>query len=292
MIRLNTFVSWCASRKSRRLLASFAAVFVLASCEVVGPYGSDGSAPQAVDESGTNPFQEPTCSGFAYYFYIGEGGIANSDGTVRYVPPGTGTDNQLNIVAAEVNRTEGDGLGAGIYFFMGGPTYTPSNLTAYQYGQQQANAALSDLEAVDGEFTLHFPFIMADIEMGATAKNGWYYPATGSQVTANQQVWQGFYSQLQGLGYNVGVYSDADNWNNGLGGISVSQVEWTYQPETRAITPCPAELTNGPGGDSATFFGGQSSSVNTAIMWQWSNQANNGIGDWDSLDLAHFNALF
>ena len=143
-------------------------------------------------------------------------GFSNSDGTTSYIPPASSstTDNSTYANDAGIQLLSGDGLGTGIYYFMGGPNYAPSNLTPYQYGEEQGFAMLAyydEVLAVEGN--LDFGFIMADIEMDPTHLHGWNYPgATGAALAANQAVWQGFYTGLQGAGYNVGLYSDPDNW--------------------------------------------------------------------------------
>ena len=156
------------------------------------------------------PIRSPLCgSSWDYFFYLAEDGISNSDGTTSYIPPASSstTDNSTYANDAKFNYFLGDGLGTGIYYFMGGPNYAPSNLTPYQYGEEQGFAALAyydEVLAVEGN--LDFGFIMADIEMDPTHLHGWNYPgATGAALAANQAVWQGFYTGLQGAGYNVGL---------------------------------------------------------------------------------------
>jgi|SRR5579872_2471781 len=282
--------------KRRTKFLTAVAAFTLAGCDI-STYGADGSGPGGVAQGGGNPYLEPTCSSVYYDNYITEVGSAQSGGGSIYDSPGptggsNGTDNTTYIYQAEYDYFKGHGAGAGAYFFMGGPQWAAPNETPYLWGVGQANAAatyFNQMAANNGGNAMSYGFIFGDIEMGVGNTNGWYYPASGSQVTDNQSVWQGFYTTLQNAGINVGVYSDNDNWSNALGGVTVQQIEWTYQQDIGPTSPCPGGLfSNGPGGESAQFFGGITTSSNLAMEWQWSHQG----GDYDYMDLGHWNNLF
>lgn len=285
-------------RRCRLALVLAPCVLVLAACDI-SIVGSDGSAP-APTVNGFGAF-EPGCSPTQTYdLYVGEVGSSAYGGNT-YIPPSTNSTDNINFIndaSAEYNA--GHGVGAGEYYFLSGGQNAPSGVSAYQWGVDQAMYATNDFNAaqVATGGSLAFRFIMADIEIqpGNGAYFGWFYPAPANSLAlaANELVWAGFYQALQGAGTNVGVYSSPTIWSEIQGGSSVAQAEWTSEGDYGPSTPCPTTaLSGGPGGTSAQFFGGQSSGTKQSLMWQWA-EGPNGLspGDFDNLDLTHYNTLF
>lgn len=230
----------------------------------------------------------PQCNSLSYPYddYFGEIGYGDSGSSV-YEAPGSPDNNSTDISDSYHNYVEGHGPGAAAYFFLVGPDYEPSGTSDYQWGEDLGWAAgiyLYEADvATNNEYT--FEFLFADVEV-TTGEYGWD-PTTSRNV----QVWDGFYTYLQSTDHiNVGVYSAPDAWNNIMGGVTVGQVEWTYEvnADPNPPTPCPsATFSGGPGGINATFF--HSSSVKNNIVWQWS--INSGYGDFDQINLSRYNRL-
>jgi hypothetical protein len=250
--------------------------------------GADSSGPTAVGPSGA--YYVPGCAtNFYYDDYFGQVGTATPGGQT-YEPPGSAYNNLTAIEQSHSNYASGHGVGPGAYFFLGGPGWAPAGVSPSTWGYDEAVAATNDFNAADaavgGDYS--FEFILADVE-GNPGNYGWESGSSG--VSANQQVWQGFYSALQGAGTNVGVYSAPDAWKSIMGGITVSQVEWTYEnnADPGPPTPCPsATFSGGPGGINANFF--DPANVSNDLIWQWS--IGSGQGDFDQIDLTRWNNLF
>jgi hypothetical protein len=284
-------------RRGKLAVVLLPCVVLLAACDL-SIVGSDGSAPApAVGAYGA---YEPACSPTQPYdLYVGEVGSSASGGNTYIAPAANSTDNIHYIDDANASYNAGHGVGAGGYFFLSGPQHAPSGVSAYQWGVDEADYATEDFNAAQAATagSLAFKFLMADIEIqpGNGAYFGWFYPAPANSLAlaANELVWTGFYQALQGAGTNVGVYSSPAIWSEVQGDSNVSQVEWTSELDYGPPTLCPTiALSGGPGGTSAQFFGGQSSSTNQGLMWQWA-EGPSGVspGDFDNLDLTHYDTL-
>jgi len=255
-------------------------------------YGSDGSAPIAIGSAGA--YVEPTCSPTTNYdTYTAEVGAAIGGGHTIYIAPSTGssTDQLYNIDRAHNMYANGHGVGAGAYFFLGGPKWASggetTNINAYIWGEDQAIITIDDYNAANAAAAGDFSnlFIMADTEVSTSNNYGWDL----SNETMNLEVILGYIFYLQNAGVNVGVYASPSFWANYMGSTSLAQAEWTSENDYGPVTPCPTgTLSGGPGGTSASYFGGVTPSSNNALGWQWSIAG----GDYDQYDLSHYGALF
>jgi hypothetical protein len=200
--------------------------------------------------------------------------------------PGTTYNNQTAINQAYTSEQHGYGFGAGAYYWMGGIASSglaqnASNATWWG-GQQAANAIVffQNADSSSGnKYTSQF--IFADIETG----QGW-----SSSTALNQDTWNGFVTELQNNGYNVGAYSAPSAWSTIMGNLAIGQAEWSYESDENTPSPtCPTgALTGGPSGHATgLFFGGQSYSSTTALMWQFDS----GSGDYDNSDYTHWQAM-
>lgn len=264
-----------------------------------GAYGSDGSAPIAVGSNGA--YVEPTCSPTTNYdTYTGEVGAATSNGMTKYNAPSTGssTDQLDNIDRAHNMHSNGHGVGAGSYFFLGGPKWASggesNSSNAYIWGEDQAIIATDDYNAADTAAAGDFSnlVVMGDAEIqNSSQTNGW----DSSHVSYDQQVILGFVNWLQAHSTNVGIYAGPSFWMTYLGSMSLSTVEWTAEGDYGPVTPCPTAIfSGGPGGSgyAAQFFGGDTPSSNNALNWQWTGAGNGGAGDYDQYNFTHYNAVF
>jgi hypothetical protein len=285
---VSTGTDVCRNKRLLILPVLGAIGLLLAACDI-GITGADGSAPGPA-AGGT----EPLCGGY-YDLYTAETGASiGVNGAHNYQPPDGGTDNQAFTTQAFNNFNSGHGVGAGSYYFLSGPAWAPSGMSAYNWGYYQAAYAVSDYNQalIANGHSFSFLYIWGDIEISpGTTDYGWNPSPNPVQLTANQQVWQGFYQTLQSVGVNVGIYASPGDWSN-LMNENVAQVEWTSQADYGPATPCPsATFSGGPGGYAAQFFGGQTASSITALEWQWA-QGTNSPGDFDQFDLTHYNTSF
>jgi hypothetical protein len=269
-------------------------------------WGTD-SLPVSVP--GSAPYSMPYLGG-AYGGYIG------MTGNWAYWQGCSGGEHFLafsatNAAQAHTNYTQySKGVGAGAYWFMGGPgvdpNYNGSSTEAYAWGAAQASRALSDI--ANGAFD--YKVVWMDIELPGLSPapdNGWnsVYTSACSGVVRQSSVpasldradFNGFFDYVTAhSSYQVGVYSTASVWTQIFGTGTYAQIpntyEWTYEPETTNYTgaaPSGWCLNHGSGA-CAQFFGGQTSSSSHAVMWQWSGGGGvtNGIGgfngDLDQID--------
>jgi hypothetical protein len=262
-----------------------------------------------VSVPGSAPYSMPFLGG-AYGGYIG------MTGNWAYWLGCSGPEHFLafssaNNAQAHANYvTYGQGVGSGAYWFMGGPgvdpNYNGTTAEASAWGAAQAARALSDI--ANGYFD--FKVVWMDIELpglNPAPDNGWnsVYTSPCSGVVKQGSVpasldradFNGFANYVTAhSSYKVGVYSTASVWTSIFGTGSDSLIpntyEWTYEPETTNYTGAyPVGWCLGRGsGPCAQFFGGQTSSSNYALMWQWSGGGGvtNGIGgfngDLDQID--------
>ena len=200
------------------------------------------------------------------------------------------------------------GIGTGVYWYMGGPGVDPHrNGTAAEAASWGAVQAADTLAAMK---SLHvtYPVVWADIELPGiqpAPDNGWnnWYTSPCSGVvrtahilaTIDRAEFNGFASYITAHSrFKVGVYSAPSVWKSIFGTGTASLIpntyEWTYWPETSNLKLYPYGwcLTQGKSSTCAQFFGGQSSSSNHALMWQWSGGGGvrNALGDFDQIDVS------
>ncbi len=85
------------------------------------------------------------------------------------------------------------------------------------------------------------------------------------------------------IGFLPGAYSAPAFWTQTFesDGSIPDTYEWTYEGQA-AIEPGPSGWCEGS--VCAQFFGGQDLSSSHALLWQWSNSATNGSGDYDLIN--------
>jgi hypothetical protein len=251
-----------------------------------GIYGTDSSGPTAAGSSPT--FLEPNCTQYRYRTYMGQFGQTLGD-YISEEAPGTTYNNQTAINQAFTSYQNGYGFGAGAYYWMGGigsTSLSPKDASAASWwgGEQAAKAIgfFQNANSLSGnKYTSRFIFM--DVETG----QGW-----SANQALNQDTFNGFVQEMQNNGWNVGVYSGPGVWNQIMGSsFHIGQAEWTTEGDENTSSPtCPTgALTGGPSGYSTgLFFGGQSYSSSTALMWQFDE----GLKDWDNSDYTHWQAMF
>jgi len=212
-----------------------------------------------------------------------------------------------NAAQARVNYTKyGKGVGAGAYWFMGGPGVDPhyngTAAEAYAWGAAQAVQALSGIAKHGG---INYPVVWADIELPGikpAPDNGWnsVYTSPTSGIVKQYHIpaaidraeFNGFANYITSHSSDkVGVYSSPAVWTSIFGTGTASLIpntyEWTYEPETTNLGNAPYgwRLNDGTGA-YAQFFGGQTYQSKYALMWQWSGGGGvgNGVGDFDQID--------
>jgi hypothetical protein len=265
-------------------------------------YGTDSTY---VKVTGSGPYQEPVLGG-PYGGYIGMAGswewwLGCSGRFLNW--------SKVNSAQADTNlKTFHRGIGAGAYWFMGGPGVDPhydgTVAEATTWGARQAARALLDIRGLPSARRVTYPVVFMDIELPGISPapdNGWdsvytspcsghvkqsYVPATLDRGDFN-----GFWGYIRAhSSYAPGVYSAPVVWNRIFGTGSVSQIpgtdEWTYEPETSNLHQAPRGWCLSGGGGCAQFFGGVTSSSPHAVMWQFSGGGGvrNGIGDFDQID--------
>jgi len=311
-------------RRRRHWRGALAGVTAAATCAGLGAaltVGSAGTANAAVTGfwsgtdsnniaiSGTPPYKTPAIGG-AYGGYIGMVG----NWAVREHCAGTKvvwstTDSnaaQKNFVSYH------DGIGVGVYWFMGGPGVDPHyNGTTHEaavWGDAQAATALSELNAATGSHKPNYPVVFEDVELPGHAPsytpapdNGWnsVYTSACSGVVKQSYVpasvdraeFNAFANWLTShSAYKVGVYSAPSIWTAIFGTGSSAAIpntyEWTYNADTSSLAHHPSGWCLSGTSTCAQFFGGQTSASKYALMWQWSGGGGtyNGYGDFDQID--------
>ena len=202
------------------------------------------------------------------------------------------------------------GIGTGVYWFMGGPGVDPRyNGTAgqaYAWGAAQAAGALREIAAKPTRVT--YPVLFMDIEIPGQAPtftpaddNGWTRaytsPCSGktragliSPRLSRAEV-NGFAAYLAGhSALQAGVYSSPASWAQIFGRGRAAQIphlyEWTYNDTTSSLAHQPAGWCLRGTRSCARFFGGVTARSRYALMWQWSGGGGtwNGFGDFDQID--------
>lgn len=311
-----------ASFTSRhRWRAPLAAVAAVATCAGLGVAMSAGSAGAAttgfwngtdsnnIAISGSAPYQTPAIGG-PYGGYIGMVG----NWAVREHCPGTKVVwSTTDSNAAQKNFvTYHDGIGVGVYWFMGGPGVDPhyngTTGEATAWGDAQAASALSALNAATGSHKANYPIIFMDVELPGHAPsytpapdNGWnsvytsacsgvvkqsYVPASVDRAEFN--AFANFITTRSS--YKAGVYSAPSIWNSIFGTGSNAAIpntyEWTYNADTSSLSHHPSGWCLSGTSTCASFFGGMTSASKYAVMWQWTGGGGtyNGYGDFDQID--------
>jgi hypothetical protein len=190
---------------------------------------------------------------------------------------------------------------------MGGPGVDPhyngTTTEASNWGAAQAADTLAAMKSLP----VKYPVVWEDIELPGIAPapdNGWnsVYSSPCSQhvvqgyvpVSLDRAAFSGFASYITThSAYKVGVYSAPSVWTSIFGTGTASLIpntyEWTYSPETSNLKQYPYGWCLSQGkSPCAQFFGGQTSSSNYALMWQWSGGGGvrNAYGDFDQIDVA------
>jgi len=263
-------------------------------------YGTDSGT---ITIPGPAPYREPVIGG-PYGGYIGmAGNWANLAGCRKIVVWSAADSAQANA-----NFADHDGIGTGVYWFMGGPGVDPhyngTTREAFAWGEQQAARTLADI----ARMRVTYPVVFMDIEIPGHAPvstpapdNGWnsvytsacsgvvkvgYVPAGVDRADLN-----GFAAYLTShSAYKAGVYSAPDIWASIFGTGTAASIpntyEWTYEPFTSSLAHHPSGWCLTGTSTCARFFGGQTSSDRYALMWQWSGGggSSNGYGDFDQID--------
>ena len=263
-------------------------------------FGSDSFT---VPVTGTGPYIEPVIGG-NYGGYIGMVGNwahwKGCHGLLAFSP--------MNFAQAATNfSTYHKGVGTAAYWFMAGPGVDPhyngTVAEATAWGRQQAARALFDIHGTE-----NYPVVWMDVELPGNAPsftpapdNGWnaVYTSTCSGVVKtsfiapaiDRGVLDGFASYLTShSSYKPGVYSSPPTWRAIFGtGISAQipkLFEWTFLDDTDSLAIVPSGFCLKGTSTCARFFGGQTSSDSTALMWQWSGGGGtrNGVGDFAQID--------
>jgi hypothetical protein len=264
-------------------------------------YGTD-SWPMNV--GGAGPYREPVLGG-SYGGYIGMVGSWESWLGCRHAfIAWSNTD----ATAADTNlHTYHEGVGAGAYWFMGGPGVDPhykgTTQEAQSWGASQAARALADISGRPKGQRIAVRDVFMDIELPGISPapdNGWdsvYTSPCSGQVkqssvpaVVDRAEFNGFWSYIYAhSSYRPAVYSAPGVWSRIFGTGSASNIsvtdEWTYEPETSNLGQAPSGWCL-RGGGCARFFGGVTSSSKHAVMWQWSGGGGvrNGYGDFDQID--------
>ncbi|MGD0560665.1 MAG: hypothetical protein ABSA93_37565 [Streptosporangiaceae bacterium] len=262
-------------------------------------YGTDS---WHIAVSGKAPYNEPVIGG-KYGGYIGMAG-----NWAHWLGCSTGNFlawSSVNAAEASTNYTTyHDGVGTGVYWYMGGPGVDPhyngTTSEASAWGASQAARTLSDAA---GDH-VNYPVIWADIELPGIAPapdNGWNSvytsPCSGAvkidsvPASVDRAEFNGYASYITAHSkYKVGVYSSASVWTSIFGTGTASLIpntyEWTYWPETTSLAKSPVGWCLKDKAGCAQFFGGQSSSSKYALAWQWSGGGGvrNAYGDFDQID--------
>jgi hypothetical protein len=266
-------------------------------------YGTD-SFPIAVPGSG--PYKEPVL-GSPYGGYVGMTGNWaqwQGCGDKSAWSPTNSADANINLI------TYHEGIGTGVYWFMGGPGVDPhyngTTSEARAWGAAQAAQALSDIAKIK----VTYPVVFADVELPGNAPgispapdNGWnsVYTSTCSGIVKQNFIpaavdhadFKGFTNYIVANSpYKAGVYSAPPVWASifGTGAyatLNSTTYAWTYLSASSSLSPRPTAWCLRGTSTCAQFFGGVTSSDPRAVMWQWSGGGgfDNGIGDFDQIDV-------
>ena len=264
-------------------------------------YGTDSTT---VSITGSAPYTVPVIGG-RYGGYIGmAGNWAAWQGCHTKV-----VWSAANSAQANTNfTTYKDGIGSGVYWFMGGPGVDPhyngTTQEASAWGKAQAERTRYDISRL----AVKYPVVFMDIELPGDAPsftpapdNGWnavYTSPCSGRVKSSYVApsldradFNGFWSYIKyDTPFKPGVYSAPGIWTDIFGTGSAAHVattyEWTYTDATSSLKNPPSGWCLPGTSTCAHFFGGMSSSSGYAVMWQWSGGGGtyNGHGDFDQID--------
>ena len=213
--------------------------------------------------------------------------------------------------AANISLTRyHQGIGTGVYWFMGGPgvdpDYNGTTGRAHAWGAEQAAQALQEIAHKTTQVT--YPVVFMDIELPGHAPsftpaddNGWtnvYTSPCSGRISdshiapeVDRAELNGFAAYLPGHSADkAGVYSSPAIWSqifgNGSAALIPHTYEWTYDDDTSSLARQPAGWCLSGTRTCARFFGGLTAGSRYALMWQWSGGGGtwNGFGDFDQID--------
>jgi hypothetical protein len=265
-------------------------------------YGTD--SPSMI-VGGNGPYGEPVIGGS----YGGYFGMVGSWEWWLGCPGAFLNWSQVNSAQADANLLRYHrGVGAGAYWFMGGPGVDPhyngSAAEARAWGSRQAARALADIAGLPSAQRVRYPVLFMDIELPGISPapdNGWnsVYTSPCSGVVRAASIpaaldraeFNGFWDYVRAHSQMIpGVYSAPVVWAQIFGSGAASQIpntdEWTYEPETGNLALAPAGWCLRSAGSCAQFFGGVSSASVHALVWQFSGGGGvrNAYGDFDQID--------
>jgi Protein of unknown function (DUF4232) len=257
-------------------------------------YGSDSNAPVPTSSSGGSYLMPHSPTGGDYGGYIGELGAWNVwQGCTSGV-----NWNQTGYLDAQSNYTKySEGVGAGVYWQMGGPGrepggYSSSTTTATNWGTSQAERAVSDFQQA-----VSFPYIFMDIEAADAWgwNEGFSGPCSGTETAGSipaatdRDTFNGFWDYIEEhSAYLPAVYEAGGGGGNSWNAIFTSSetlsdtMEWTYVNETSSISTFPTSWS--VDGVGPVWYA--SAPTKCEALWQWSggNGQTNGVGDFDQID--------
>jgi hypothetical protein len=302
----------------RRPLAAVAAIATCAGLGMTLAAGAAGAAATGfwngtdsnyVAIPGSAPYREPAIGG-SYGGYIGMVGNwavwQHCAGTKVVWSTTDSNAAQTNFVRYH------QGIGVGVYWFMGGPGVDPhyngTTREAAVWGNAQAAEVLSLLGTATGSHKPTYPVVFMDVELPGNAPaytpaqdNGWnavYTSACSGRVKSSyvpaivdRAEFNAFATYLTAhSAYKAGVYSAPSIWGSIFGSGSNAAIpntyEWTYNADTSSLSHHPNGWCLSGTSTCARFFGGQTSASRYALMWQWSGGGGtyNGYGDFDQID--------
>jgi len=210
---------------------------------------------------------------------------------------------------ANADASDGAGEGEVAVYVLGGPGADPDyNATvseARHWGEVQGNAAAVAAQSTTLGGGASNKVIFGDMEQG----NGWNSLRSCSRTArtippaVDAATIDGFDAALSAAGFDPGIYSSYDFWNDttfgcgtacgtGAGHLSPSVYEWTYQTQT--ATPSSSSkpddfcLDHGSG-PCAGWFGGNGGDPPEGLIWQWAaNNESANYGDFDQIDAANW----
>ncbi len=308
--------------RARRLFilitAGLAAVLLMAPAAQAGDgpsgfwWGSDSNGPApsgsvSTCASSSAPYLEPNVSHSGCGKYGGYFGEVGGYWSVL----GCGGTNYWNATAAGDAKTNitsyGDGLGTTAYWFGGGPGMDPSyngtTSEAMAWGKRQAESAAS-MAASHSNFDTDLVVLDVEDDYGyGGGPTGWdevlnsgscsSVRSSGISAAVDRATFNGFWDYIQNnTAYWIGAYSSPGEWSRIFGTGSSSSLtgtmEWSADFGQNCAQPGPNSWTQGSGScssNSASFFGGISSSSNCAFVWQWAGVSS---GDYDQIDANRF----
>jgi len=202
------------------------------------------------------------------------------------------------------------GIGTGVYWFMGGPGVDPgyngTTSEAAAWGAAQAARALRAIAHEPSRVT--YPVVFMDIELPGHAPaftpaddNGWtdvYTSPCSGRIRAGHISHRVDRAEVDGFAAylaahsaeKAGVYSSPAIWAQIFGTGRLAQLpgtyEWTYNDTTSSLARQPDGWCLRGTSTCARFFGGVTARSRYAVMWQWSGGGGtwNGFGDFDQID--------